>query len=54
VITVDPLQELQIELKATCSWRLRVARQSHPKTSMLLDLKNSSAFDGDTNLSPAE
>lgn len=59
MITADPLQELQIELKATLQYLWLAITSGEAITSkdideLLLDLKNSSVFDGDTNLSPAE
>jgi hypothetical protein len=59
---MDPIHELQVELKATQYWMkylyLAIASgqaiTSKHIDELLLDLKNSSAFDGDTDLSLAE
>ena len=59
---MELLEEIQIELKATQYWMkylyLAIATgevvTSKDIDELLLDLKNRSAFDGDTDLSPAE
>jgi hypothetical protein len=59
---MELLEEIQIELKATQYWMkylyLAIGTgeviTSKDIDELLLDLKNRSAFDGDTDLSPAE